>query len=359
MIMAGLILHDISKSFDNKNVLDHISFEVEDGEFCILVGPSGCGKSTILRLIAGLERQDTGQIHVGAREVSRLSPRERDISMVFQSYALYPHMNVYENMAFSLRMQKLPKRMIEEKVRETARLLEIEGLIYRKPGELSGGQRQRVAIGRAIVRKPSVFLFDEPLSNLDARLRNTMRSELSALHRKLGATMVYVTHDQIEAMTLGQKIILLNKGRIQQIGTPKDVYNRPSNLFVAGFIGSPEINLINGRMEENEGALYFHSKDLTLNVGSKAFLNAYAGRDITLGIRPESLVPAQGPISAVIEFVEPLGAEMILHARFRDLELIARVSSDFGAREGDKISFSLKDGGLHFFCEGRNVLCTQ
>ena len=242
--MANLKINSLNKSFGTTNVINDISFEVKEGEFCILLGPSGCGKTTVLRLIAGLESQDEGEIFIGDKEVSNLTPKERDIAMVFQSYALYPHMSVYDNMAFSLNMQKKARQEIDNKVRETAALLGMEELLDRKPKELSGGQRQRVAIGRSIVRDPKLFLFDEPLSNLDAKLRSSMRVELARLHETLKATTVYVTHDQVEAMTLGEKIIVFDKGKIQQTGTPDDIYNRPANLFVASFIGTPQINLV-------------------------------------------------------------------------------------------------------------------
>jgi multiple sugar transport system ATP-binding protein len=259
-------------------------------------------------------------------------------------------------MAFSLKMQKTSKQTIEEKVREAARLLEIEGLLFRKPKELSGGQRQRVAIGRAIVRKPKLFLFDEPLSNLDAKLRTAMRVELAGLHRKLGSTMVYVTHDQTEAMTLGQKIILLNEGRIQQIGTPEDVYERPANTFVAGFIGSPQMNFLEGSLVREKETLSFHSGAMTLDLSSWSGMRDYTGKSLTMGIRPESLIPGDGPVRAKIEFVEHLGAETILYAHSGDVSLTARVLSDFDKKAGDEVTFSLQRRGTHLFHEGRNIL---
>src|SRR5271156_2503946 len=242
--MAQLELRGINKSFGDASVIQNVDLHVADGEFCVFVGPSGCGKSTLLRLIAGLEESTSGTISIGGNDVTALQPARRGIAMVFQSYALYPHMSVAENMGFGLKMANLPKGRIEEKVQESARILQIEHLLARRPKDLSGGQRQRVAIGRAIVREPSLFLFDEPLSNLDAALRVATRLEIARLHRKLAATMVYVTHDQIEAMTLGDRIVVLNKGRIEQIGSPMELYNYPANLFVAGFIGSPMMNFI-------------------------------------------------------------------------------------------------------------------
>jgi multiple sugar transport system ATP-binding protein len=279
--MAKLTVRNLEKSFGATSVINDISFDVSEGEFCILLGPSGCGKTTVLRLIAGLENQDKGEIFIDDREVSNLTPKERDVAMVFQSYALYPHLNVYENMAFSLRMQRKTKGEIDRKVRDSAKLLDLEALLQRKPRELSGGQRQRVAIGRAIVRNPKLFLFDEPLSNLDAKLRGSMRIELAKLHQQLGATMVYVTHDQVEAMTLGQKIILFNNGVIQQTGTPQEIYERPSNLFVATFVGSPGINLLKGTIRLEDKQLIFKSGECTIDAGFKNELKAFAGREVT------------------------------------------------------------------------------
>jgi len=255
-IAIGLTVHDLTKKYGGKTVLDKVSFTVDKGEFCILLGPSGCGKSTILRIIAGLEQQDGGEIHIEGRDVAQLTPAQRDVAMVFQSYALYPHMNVFENLAFPLKINKTPHREIAGKVQEAARLLSIEELLRRKPRELSGGQRQRVAIGRAIVRNPRLFLFDEPLSNLDAKLRAGMRVELAKLHRRLQTTMLYVTHDQVEAMTLGSKIVILENGLVRQIGTPDEVYDLPANLFVAGFIGSPAINFIEGSLASQQGEYF-------------------------------------------------------------------------------------------------------
>lgn len=353
--MAGLRIKDLKKSFGSNTVIDKISFEVSDGEFCILLGPSGCGKSTVLRLIAGLEQKDEGEIFISDVEVSNLTPKERDIAMVFQSYALYPHLNVYENMAFSLKMRKTTKQDIERKVREVATLLEIEELLYRKPKELSGGQRQRVALGRAIVRDPKLFLFDEPLSNLDAKLRTAMRVELARLHQKLRSTIIYVTHDQIEAMTLGQKIILLNNSIIQQIGSPDDMYERPSNLFVATFIGSPQINLIEGSVSIIEDKIFFQSSTFKIDVDHKKELRRYAGKDVTMGIRPESLLPGEGPITGRVELVEHLGSETILYTMVGDTKITARVLSDYKKVSGDEVTFSLQDKGIHFFYNGERI----
>ncbi|UCE78401.1 MAG: ABC transporter ATP-binding protein [Nitrospiraceae bacterium] len=353
--MTGLRINDLKKSFDSTTVLDNISFAVSEGEFCILLGPSGCGKTTILRLIAGLEQQDKGEIYIGEQEVSTLTPKERNIAMVFQSYALYPHLNVYENMSFSLRIKKTPGHEIDAVVKKTADLLDIADLLRRKPKELSGGQRQRVAIGRAIVRNPSLFLFDEPLSNLDAKLRTATRVELAKLHRKLGSTIVYVTHDQTEAMTLGQKIILLNNGIIQQIGTPDDLYGRPANVFVAGFIGSPQMNFIEGSVVVKDEKQFFRSPACTIDISNRPALKDYIGKNIIMGIRPEFLTPDEGPLTARIELVEHLGSETIIYARAAGIGITARILSGFQGREGQDITFSFDNKGIHFFHNGIRI----
>lgn len=353
--MEGLKVTGLSKSFGASLVIDSLDFEVEGGELCILLGPSGCGKSTVLRLIAGLEQEDEGDIYLGGRRVNDLQPRDRDIAMVFQSYALYPHLSAYENMAFPLRVRKLPGEQIDRTVREAAALLGLEGLLKRKPSELSGGQRQRVAMGRAIVRKPGLFLFDEPLSNLDAKLRAAMRVELAGLHRKLGATMLYVTHDQVEAMTLGEKIILLEGGRVQQAGTPRELYAKPFNLFVASFVGSPQINLIDGRLA-SEGGLYFRSEPFAIEVPPGAGVAGHAGEDVTLGIRPESLLLGEGPIKGEIELVEHIGSESIIYVRAGGgARLAAREKADFGGKAGETISLDVDAHGLHFFYQGKRI----
>ena len=353
--MASLKIKNLKKSFGGNAVINNISFEVSEGKFCILLGPSGCGKTTVLRLIAGLDQQDKGEIFIGDREVSNLTPKERDVAMVFQSYALYPHLNAYENMAFSLRIQKRPKKEIDKKVREVASLLGIDALLHRKPRELSGGQKQRVAIGRAIVRNPKLFLFDEPLSNLDAKLRSIMRVELAKLHQKLRATMIYVTHDQIEAMTLGEKIVLFDQGIIQQVGTPRQVYEKPTNLFVATFIGNPRINLIKGQIIMNEGKTFFKSGELMINPGLRKELEQYAGHEVTMGIRPESLTPGGGPIKGELELVEHLGAETLIYVRVDDTRVISKAPPDFEKKSGEKISLALSNTGLHFFYNGERI----
>ncbi len=352
-----LLVQNLSKSFGKKKVLDAISFTVSQGEFCILLGPSGCGKSTMLRLIAGLEHQDEGQILIGGSDVSELSPGDRDVSMVFQSYALYPHMTTYDNIAFPLRIRKMPKDQIDQKVRDAARMLSIEECLDRRPAGLSGGQRQRVALGRAIVRKPKLFLFDEPLSNLDAKLRAAMRIELARLHRQLGITMVYVTHDQVEAMTLGQKIILIDQGRIRQTGEPRELYIRPVDTFVASFIGSPRINLIDGRLRRQQGRTFFDCPAFSLDLGARDADTDVADQRISVGIRPEALRLGEGPIRGEIDLVEHIGAEAYVYMSVAGLpeRIVANVPPDFPGRPGEKISFSADTASVHLFRDGKRV----
>lgn len=354
--MANLILKDLSKSYEKeKKVLDNISLEVKDREFCVLLGPSGCGKSTMLRLIAGLDSQDSGSVFIGDKEVSHLTPKERNIAMVFQTYALYPHMNVFENMSFSLKMRNTPGAEIEKKVRDAARMLDIAELLNRKPRELSGGQRQRVAIGRAIVRDPELFLFDEPLSNLDAKLRSAMRIELAGIHKKLEKTIIYVTHDQIEALTLGEKIVLIDQGKIQQIGTPTEVYDRPANIFVATFIGSPRMNLVKGRLHITDNRLRFLSDAFSFDMEMNEKLVGFEGIELILGVRPESLVIGEGPIHGAVEFVEHLGAENIVYIKAGDEKLIARTSAEKNFSLGEKIDISFQEGNIHLFHEEKRI----
>lgn len=353
--MASVRVNNLIKSFGNNTVVDSISFDVAEGEFCILLGPSGCGKTTILRILAGLEQQDTGEVYIADREVSGLTPKERDIAMVFQSYALYPHLNVFENMAFSLMMRRTSIKQVEKKVAEVAALLDISELLGRKPRELSGGQRQRVAIGRAIVRSPRLFLFDEPLSNLDAKLRGSMRIELAKLHQKLKATMIYVTHDQVEAMTLGDKIILINDGIIQQQGSPDDLYNRPVNLFVATFIGSPPINLIRGKLAYRNGETSFISSGFTIPLGAGEHLKRYHDKEVTVGIRPESLAPGAGPISGEVELIEHLGPETLVYVTIHDVRIVAKAPPGLHLKRGERVSLSLSNTGIHFFHHGDRI----
>lgn len=322
--MGTVSLKNIRKSFDTIEVIKGIDLEIEEGEFCVFVGPSGCGKSTLLRMISGLEEQTSGIIEIGGRDVSNLEPSERGIAMVFQSYALYPHLTVRQNIGFGLSLAGMPKDQINQKVMEAARILQLEGLLDRKPKALSGGQRQRVAIGRAITRNPDVFLLDEPLSNLDAALRSMMRVELTDLHASLDATMIYVTHDQVEAMTMADKIVILNEGRVEQVGAPMDLYRNPVSPFVAGFLGSPKMNLYEGDVAKAEGCS-------------------------TYGIRPEhvqlSRVPGQGRWQGKVHFLEQLGAETIVHLDVEELgKMVVRVEGDHNYQIGDAVAASPMDG---------------
>jgi multiple sugar transport system ATP-binding protein len=339
--VAALSIRNIRKAFGTVEVLKGINLEVESGEFLILVGPSGCGKSTLLNMIAGLDTVTSGEIWIGGRMVNRLSPKDRDIAMVFQSYALYPTMSVRKNISFGLEMRKVPRQEQEQTVSRVAKILQIEHLLDRKPSQLSGGQRQRVAMGRAIARDPQLFLFDEPLSNLDAKLRVEMRMEIKILHDKLGATIVYVTHDQIEAMTLGSQIAVMKEGEIRQIGTPQQVYDDPADQFVAGFIGSPSMNFIPARVVKADGAL-----GLELKSGSGSFvapirrqagkLQVWAGRDVVLGIRPEQITDVQqsranGDMhrqSLMLELTEPTGADTLAFVQLNGVNVCCRVRPD-------------------------------
>ncbi len=348
----------MGKHFGANEILKDISFEVGDGEFCILLGPSGCGKSTILRLIAGLEEPTRGAVRLGGERIDHLPPRDRDIAFVFQTYALYPHMSVFDNLAFALRMRGASRDEIETKVRDAARLLEIETLLERRPQALSGGQRQRVALGRAIVRQPKVFLFDEPLSNLDAALRATMRVELARLHRRLGATIVYVTHDQAEALTLGEKIVVLHQGIIQQIDSAAEIYHRPVNTRVARFVGSPQMNMLDGTVDET-GSL-FRCGHLQLNLS--AFLGRplvqFAGESLTLGIRAEDLEPVspdQGWLRGEVEIIEDLGSDRFVHIQCNHFELIARAGREFALERRQTVGLNAAPGRMHFFQNERRI----
>jgi ABC-type sugar transport system ATPase subunit len=338
--------------------LKDISFEVADGEFCILLGPSGCGKSTILRLVAGLEEATSGEIAIDGKGVNHLQPRDRDIAFVFQNYALYPHMTVAHNLGFSLKLHGVPKEEIESKITDAARLLEIENLLARRPQELSGGQRQRVALGRAIVRQPKIFLFDEPLSNLDATLRASMRVELARLHRRLNATIVYVTHDQAEALTLGEKIVVLDKGTIQQIGSASDIYRKPANTLVASFVGSPQMNLLEGQLDASGANFQRDSLCLDLSELLKKSLPQLAGSSVILGIRAEDLQPVeprQGWLRGEVELVEDLGSDRFIHLKCDTVEVIARAGREFRVGPGDTISLNPVPGQLHVFHDGKRI----
>ena len=359
--MAKVELKDIRKVYDNGHVAVHkASFGIDDGELVVLVGPSGCGKSTTLRMVAGLESITEGTLRIGDDLVNDVPPKDRDIAMVFQNYALYPHMSVFDNMAFGLKLRKFPRDEIKKRVEQAAEILGIESILDRKPKQLSGGQRQRVAVGRAIVRKPQVFLFDEPLSNLDAKLRVQMRTEISKLHRRLGATMIYVTHDQVEAMTMGDRIVVMCDGHIQQIDSPLHLYNHPVNKFVAGFIGSPSMNFVEGKLVR-DGGLQFHAAGgivaLTLGDTHTSALGAYEEKEVILGIRPEDLYVAGSPytppsvaeIDLTLDVLEPMGNEIFVYARFGEPVIVARVAPQSLPEPGQPIRLAVDLTKLHFF----------
>jgi multiple sugar transport system ATP-binding protein len=356
--MASVTLEAVRKVYANAQVaVAGASFDIADGEFLVMVGPSGCGKSTLLRMIAGLEPITSGTLRIGDRVVNDVAPKDRDIAMVFQSYALYPHMSVAENLAFGLTLRGTAREEITRRVGEAAATLELGALLDRKPGQLSGGQRQRVALGRALVRNPSVFLLDEPLSNLDARLRLSMRVEIAKLHRKLGTTMVYVTHDQIEAMTLGQRIVVLKDGEIQQIDTPMNLYARPANLFVAGFLGSPAMNLLQGRVIE-DGGLWLDTGTVRLPVDATRALATgalpFVGRELVAGLRPEDLVPAAGrslpaSFNASLELIEPVGNEIFLNVRAGDDAMVIRVPPQELPAVGERLELGFDPARIHLF----------
>ncbi len=363
--MASVILKNVYKRFGGVTAVDDLSIAIEDREFAVLVGSSGCGKTTALRMIAGLETATSGDIFVGDTRVNDLEPRERDIAMVFQSYALYPHMSVRENMGFGLRIRKIEQKEIDDRVAEAADILGIRELLERKPKELSGGQRQRVAVGRAIVRKPKVFLFDEPLSNLDAKLRVAMRAEISKLHRRLEATMIYVTHDQVQAMTMADRIFIMSRGVLQQNGTPMEVYSRPANRFVAGFIGSPAMNFINATLDDSEDGLWVMGEGFRVRV-PEAFvapLATHRGRPLVFGVRPEDISlhdPAASEAGNVVsvraEVVETLGAEIFLHLDCGGETLVARMPvPEHMVEVGDEIKVAFRMDKTHLFDQESEV----
>ncbi|HZR93547.1 MAG TPA: sn-glycerol-3-phosphate ABC transporter ATP-binding protein UgpC [Gaiellaceae bacterium] len=393
--MARVTLEDVSKTYqDGTLAVDHLTLDIADGELVVFVGPSGCGKTTALRMVAGLEEITSGTITIGDRVVNRLPPRERDVAMVFQNYALYPHKSVYDNLAFPLRLRGLPKEDVDQRVRRIARLLELEDQLPRRPRQLSGGQRQRVAMGRAIVREPQAFLMDEPLSNLDAKLRTQMRAEISLLHKELGTTTIYVTHDQVEAMTLGQRVVVLRKGELQQVAPPQQLYDDPRNLFVAGFIGSPAMNFVEAAVEQADGALWAVVGEQRLRVDEQEHalhrgLAARAGSRVILGLRPEhlqdaALAPATPPerrLAGVVRLKEALGSEVIVHfqieaapavrpelreltedidesallgqldhdRRLRRTALIARFAVATTVQEDERAMLAVAPGALRFF----------
>jgi multiple sugar transport system ATP-binding protein len=355
--MAQVLLKDLNKKYDEVHAVKDVNLHIRDKEFVVLVGPSGCGKSTTLRMVAGLEEITAGEIHIGDRLVNDLPPKDRDIAMVFQNYALYPHMTVYDNMAFGLKMRKFPKNEIEQRVRDAAQLLGIQELLKRKPRQLSGGQRQRVAVGRAIVRHPQVFLFDEPLSNLDAKLRVQMRVELKKLHNRLETTAVYVTHDQVEAMTLGDRVVVMKDGWIQQVGEPLELYGRPANKFVAGFIGSPAMNFAEVKINEAGGTISAENQGLRIQVpASRAgSLKAYKGQTVTFGVRPEDVHmatgadPAHYSFDAIVDVVEPLGSEILLDVKAGNSTIVARVEPTVRVKVQEPIRLAVNAERLHFF----------
>jgi len=356
--MASVEIINVTKIYENKaKAVDQASLKIDNGEFVVLVGPSGCGKSTLLRMIAGLEEISEGTIKIGDKTINDIPSKNRDIAMVFQNYALYPHMTVYENMAFGLKLRKYPKIEIDQRVNEAAEILDLKEFLHRKPKQLSGGQRQRVAVGRAIVRKPAAFLFDEPLSNLDAKLRVQMRIEISKLHKKLGTTMIYVTHDQVEAMTMGDRIVVINKGQVQQFDKPLKVYNNPLNKFVAGFIGSPAMNFIDGIIENKGDQTIFNlsgTEWVLPNEISQRIKKAQS-KKITLGIRPEHLLfqPEKSntfpEITTIIELIEPMGNELFVHLSIPKMLLTMRCSPDAELKAGENIKLSFNPKNVHFF----------
>jgi len=358
--MARVNLTNISKAFagaeDTPAVRD-VNFTAKDGEFLVLVGPSGCGKSTTLRMVAGLEEPDSGEIRIGDRVVNDVEPKDRDIAMVFQNYALYPHMTVFKNMAFGLKLRKYPKAEIKQRVEDAAEILGIEHLLDRKPRALSGGERQRVAVGRAIVRHPQVFLFDEPLSNLDAKLRVQMRAEISKLHARLKTTMIYVTHDQVEAMTMGDRIVVMLDGEIQQIAPPLELYNNPANRFVAEFIGSPPMNIIEGALEQAGGSLSFRSGGGGLSMAVHAShadaLSQHAGKPVVCGLRPEALsnLGSNGGCSlkAVAEVVEPMGAETFVYMNVDGKTVAARIENHERPTVSEAYTVAIANEQAHYF----------
>ena len=379
--MSNLSLRGIYKRYaGGVTAVTDFNLEIADKEFIILVGPSGCGKSTTLRMIAGLEEISDGELYIGGELMNNVAPKDRDIAMVFQSYALYPHMTVFENMAFGLKLRKVPKDEIKSRVEEAARILDISHLLDRKPKALSGGQRQRVALGRAIVREPKVFLLDEPLSNLDAKLRAQMRTDLSKLHQRLGTTFIYVTHDQVEAMTMGDRIVVMKDGFVQQVDTPQNLYESPYNMFVAGFIGSPQMNFINGVLVEKDGGLALefaapakegeeparYQVALPQRKAEAEGIREYIGKEVVMGIRPEDLYDdeqhlaeaATGVIDCKVEVTEMMGAETYLYLNFLGNNLTARVDPKTTARTGGEIRIAIDPEKVHVFDkETERTLC--
>ncbi|MET0582094.1 MAG: sn-glycerol-3-phosphate ABC transporter ATP-binding protein UgpC [Pseudoxanthomonas sp.] len=360
--MASVQLDNVRKVYGNGQVAVHgASFEVADGELMVLVGPSGCGKSTLLRMIAGLEDITAGELSIGGRVVNEVAPKDRDIAMVFQSYALYPHMTVAENLAFGLKLRKHDKATIEKRVAAAAETLGLTPMMGKLPGQMSGGQRQRVALGRALVREPSVFLLDEPLSNLDAKLRHSVRTEIARLHRQLSTTMIYVTHDQVEAMTLGQRIVVMKDGEVQQIDTPMALYQKPANLFVATFIGSPKMNLLWGELRQRDGLRLVVADGVELLLRQPAMesaLQAYVGKQLTIGLRPEDMhlgPPGPDTLPAKVEVVEPVGNEAFLNLGCGGCDLVIRLSPYSLPAVGEQVHLGYVPERMHFFDSGTGL----
>ena len=354
--MATVTFDHVVKKFGDVTAMGDFNLEVQDGELMVFVGPSGCGKTTCLRMVAGLEEITSGTLKIGDRIVNDIAPKDRDIAMVFQSYALYPHMSVYDNLAFGLKLRKLPKADIDRRVKEAAETIQLTSLLERKPKELSGGQRQRVALGRAIVREPAVFLMDEPLSNLDAKLRVQTRAEIARLHQRLKTTIIYVTHDQVEAMTMGQRIAVMSQAKLQQVGTPRELYDHPANKFVAGFIGSPAMNFLSAELTGSgeSAALSVAGITFPLPAHYREGVGATSGKKFTLGIRPEHLnvVPGDGQTAAVqttADVVEYLGNEVLLHAMVAGVDVVALVGREHHVRPGDVISLHIPLDQFHLF----------
>ena len=355
--MASLAFDNVAKSYTGKTtVLRDVNVDIGDGEFIVIVGPSGCGKTTLLRMVAGLESVTSGEIRINGKVINHLEPKDRDIAMVFQNYALYPHMSVYDNMAYGLKIRKMSKADIRTRVENAASILELRDFLARKPRELSGGQRQRVAMGRAIVREPAVFLFDEPLSNLDAKLRVQMRSEIQSLHARLNTTSLYVTHDQVEAMTLAHRAIVMEKGNVEQVGTPTEIYEKPATLFVASFIGSPPMNLLHGRLS-SEGDAFVVDGGPTLPIPKRS--SELAGRELVLGIRPEHLQAANGSTAEgtvraelKVDYCERLGAENLAYGRWGTQSVIARLPAETLPPSGQNFPIAVRPRMFHLFEPG-------
>jgi multiple sugar transport system ATP-binding protein len=359
--MARVLLQNLTKRFRSVVAVDDFTLEIQDKEFLVLVGPSGCGKTTALRCIAGLEEATTGEIYIGDRLVNDVSPKDRDIAMVFQNYALYPHMNVYDNMAFGLKLRKFPRAEIQRRVDEAAAMLGLQGLLDRKPRQLSGGQRQRVALGRAIVREPKVFLMDEPLSNLDAKLRVQTRAELIKLHRRLGITTIYVTHDQMEAMTMGDRIAVLKDGKMQQVDTPLALYNEPTNMFVAGFIGSPAMNFLSGTLEAGDGHVYVKADPLALRLPDDHAdkVRARVGKEVVFGVRPDDIydrnlalpfaVGDHNVATVTVDVTEPMGSTVYAYLTVGGHSLHADLDAETTATDGESLEIAFDMAKSHLF----------